>query len=72
MKKGAVGSGTCPACKKECRVINEDCGIGAYEYWGARGVHHDWRQFSDCCGEDMGDAVWEPWEPDVDNYREDR
>lgn len=31
----------------------EDNGIGAYEYWGARGTHHDWQLEADCpcCGE---------------------
>lgn len=24
-------------------------GIGPYEFWGARGVHHDWQMLSPCC-----------------------
>jgi hypothetical protein len=26
-----------------------DLGIGPYEFWGDRGVHHDWQTVSPCC-----------------------
>lgn len=39
----------CPSCGTECTGIWADFGIGAYEYWGARGVHTLMRFVSDCC-----------------------
>jgi hypothetical protein len=43
----------CPLCKKECTPIRIDDGIGPYEWWGFKGIHHDWRIVSDCCHEDV-------------------
>lgn len=40
----------CADCGRECRVIEVDEGIGSYEYWGFKGVHHDYRPGSHCCG----------------------
>lgn len=68
MKAGYVGEGICPDCKKKCDAVAEDCGIGPYEYWGARGVHHDWRVFSGCCGVELKD--WERAEPDYPDFWE--
>ena len=47
--------GICTACGEECggKVLDE--GIGSYEYWGAKGVHHDYRTVSDCCEEDIAE-----------------
>lgn len=42
--------GICDDCGLECDAILEDQGIGSYEYWGSRGVHHDYRNVSPCCG----------------------
>ena len=39
----------CADCKEECKVVLEDFGIGPYEYWGAKGTHHDYQAVSDCC-----------------------
>lgn len=39
----------CKCCEKPCELIEIDCGIGAYEYWGAKGVHTDFQLFSECC-----------------------
>ena len=41
----------CSHCGHECDLIEVDNGIGSYEFWGARGVHHDYDAVSDCCGE---------------------
>ena len=45
--------GYCPDCKE--MVIPElvDIGIGAYEYWGARGVHEDRRWVCPCCESEL-------------------
>lgn len=39
----------CTACKKECVVYVVDEGIGAYEYWGAKGVDVRLVPYSSCC-----------------------
>lgn len=41
--------GICDECGEECTAIVTDMGIGSYEYWGAKGVHHDWAVVSPCC-----------------------
>lgn len=43
----------CKSCKEECKVIEVDDGIGAYEFWGARGVDIRRRLASDCCEDDV-------------------
>lgn len=47
----------CVCCKQECRVIKVDFGIGAYEYWGMKGVHQDIQEVSSCCEEDWTDEA---------------
>jgi hypothetical protein len=42
-------SGICSECGEECTGVAVDEGIGAYEFWGAKGVQHDWRWASPCC-----------------------
>ena len=42
--------GVCESCGTECSAVMQDEGIGDYEYWGSRGVHHDWVEVSPCCG----------------------
>ena len=39
----------CTECGKECELVAEDEGIGAYEYWGAKGVDIRWVTYSKCC-----------------------
>ncbi len=56
----------CCACKQECNVIEVDFGIGAYEYWGAKGVDIQIEEVSDCC-----EADWTEEEPDEDEESED-
>lgn len=44
-------SGYCGNCGKfVSQTVTEDHGIGPYEYWGARGVHHDNREVCPHCG----------------------
>ena len=39
----------CGQCKKECSVRVVDEGIGAYEFWGSRGVDSHKVVVSNCC-----------------------
>lgn len=55
----------CGDCGKECRAVKVDQGIGAYEYWGFKGFHHDWQWVSDCCEAELLDEV--PGLPDEDD-----
>ena len=48
-------SGWCSHCRLPCAGVWIDTGIGAYEYWGSRGVDTRWDAASDCCGEDILD-----------------
>ena len=41
----------CSHCGHECELIEVDNGIGSYEFWGARGVHHEYETVSSCCEE---------------------
>lgn len=41
--------GICSECKNHSAFKRVDDGIGSYEYWGARGVHHDYHWYSECC-----------------------
>jgi len=45
--------GICSDCGEECTAVMQDQGIGSYEYWGFKGTHHDWREVSPCCGEEV-------------------
>jgi len=42
-------SGICSECGNACTATVIDDGIGPYEFWGERGVHHDYHQVSPCC-----------------------
>lgn len=42
--------GWCCACERNVDIVEEDHGIGAYEYWGSSGVHHDWQDTCQECG----------------------
>lgn len=46
----------CGHCGEPCGVQLVDEGYGAYEYWGARGVHTDVVAYSDCCQADVMDS----------------
>jgi hypothetical protein len=47
--------GFCQHCQTNVRTVCVDVGIGAYEYWGAQGVHHDWRDVCPSCDGDVSD-----------------
>ncbi len=49
--------GFCSECKKPCQEVERDFGIGAYEYWGATGSHHNWQWVSECCDGDVVDSL---------------
>lgn len=42
-------SGYCAECGDHVQGVAVDMGIGAYEYWGARGVDTDIQFLSPCC-----------------------
>ena len=59
-----AGTGYCKYCEEDVEVYWVDNGIGAYEYWGARGVDHKWEPVCHQCGEYMEDFeesgnIWE-------------
>lgn len=39
----------CTECKKQCKGIVVDFGIGSYEYWGQRCVDTNKQLVSECC-----------------------
>ena len=39
----------CDCCGHEAEPVKVDMGIGPYEFWGARGVHHDYQTVTKCC-----------------------
>jgi len=51
-------SGICSDCGDACTAVVRDFGIRSYEFWGARGTHHDYQQVSPCCEAEIveGDA----------------
>ena len=68
-----VGTADCPQCEKEVDVVMIDCGIGAYEYWGAKGVDTDLRPSCSICQEELDsqDVFWDDLDDEVDDYPED-
>lgn len=46
----------CSACGEECSTHTVDEGIGSFEFWGERGVHHDYHEVSKCCDSDVADG----------------
>lgn len=46
-------NGICDDCGLECESVTEDQGIGAYEYWGARGNDVQEVEVSPCCGAEV-------------------
>lgn len=56
-------SGTyCKDCHERCRPQRMDFGIGAYEYWGARGNDVNIQTVSDCCEAEVVDQDLKPYE----------
>jgi len=47
----------CSCCGEECETHRADDGIGPYEYWGFRGVNHDYYEASNCCGEHVVEGL---------------
>lgn len=48
-------AGWCESCQQPCTGVWVDTGIGAYEYWGEKGVDVCWSVVSHCCGADVLD-----------------
>jgi hypothetical protein len=48
-----LSEGICSDCGRYVRAVVIDNGIGPYEFWGQRGVHHDYVQASPCCHADV-------------------
>jgi len=63
----------CSGCFSIAAAEKSDFGIGPYEFWGSREVHHDWQNASKCCAQDFVDKYGrptespEPSEPDYDD-----
>lgn len=45
--------GYCPFCEENVNAEMRDCGIGSYEYWGARCRHVDMRLLCLVCDSDV-------------------
>lgn len=54
--------GWCAHCNKECIGVAVDNGIGAYEYWGSKGVDKRIDIESNCCNAQVLD--YDPHELD--------
>jgi len=52
--------GYCRDCGHFVRTIVQDCGIGPYEFWGARGVHHDYRAVCPLCEGEVDGGASQP------------
>jgi Zn finger protein HypA/HybF involved in hydrogenase expression len=48
--------GWCEQCECNVGSIKVDFGIGGYEYWGSKEVHHEWREVCPRCEGDLTDA----------------
>lgn len=59
-------TGWCECCGEECIAIEVDNGIGAYEYWGFKGVDRRIDIESNCCNAKVLDYYPEPEEEDCD------
>jgi hypothetical protein len=56
----------CASCLKECEAITIDEGIGAYEYWGAKGVDIRLVDVSDCCEDNLLEELPEDEDESLD------
>jgi hypothetical protein len=55
----------CPDCGAlDPEIIEEDFGIGAYEYWGATGYDSQYAFVTACCEAEPVEYMGEPVEPD--------
>lgn len=45
--------GYCNQCQCWTRAVKMDFGIGAYEYWGCKGVHKDVREVCPSCEQEL-------------------
>jgi hypothetical protein len=52
-----MSDGFCSECKKPCREVKRDFGIGQYEYWGVTGSYHKWHWVSECCDGDVLETI---------------
>lgn len=53
----------CEDCGQPAEEITVDFGVGAYEYWGYRGVHRDVQRVSACCEASLVEnGEWSPKE----------
>ncbi len=59
-------TGWCECCGAECYGVAVDNGIGSYEYWGSKGVHHQIDCESNCCNAKVLDHDPNPDEEDCD------
>ena len=60
----------CGCCGQPCSPRRVDNGIGAYEYWGCKGVHTQIDIESDCCDAAVFSdaALTKNYEHDPDDY----
>jgi hypothetical protein len=55
------GTTHCEDCEAtDPLMILMDFGIGPYEFWGARGSHHDWTWVTQCCEAGLVNCWGEP------------
>jgi len=47
----------CTECGESCSFTERDEGIGAYEYWGDRGVDINIVAYSDCCEAEITEEI---------------
>jgi hypothetical protein len=47
--------GYCAQCECNVHAARMDFGIGPFEYWGSKEVHHDWREVCPKCEGDLSD-----------------
>lgn len=57
-------TGFCADCHEHCTSVTQDDGIGSYEYWGSKGVHHEYVEVSPCCAAEVLETLYR--EPDND------
>ena len=48
----------CEVCEEEVTPQKADWGIGAYEYWGAKGTHHKYVWVCPQCQEEVKRDWW--------------
>jgi hypothetical protein len=51
--------GYCAHCECNVGAVKVDFGIGGYEYWGSREVHHDWSEVCPRCEGDLAEPKYE-------------